>query len=958
MSYPVSFRTTLRISRYLLRVLALLLWTFGVVLTIFYIINIIRNKESEVYQQFNVSYGQAEWSMRRATSVTQQLKLVSEHFLAVNDNDVKKNGAKGLNNGQYLSFYSSPRFYPLYRSSNCADMERSWHNSFNSMRNWLQYWGATLSFSYKLNRIVFYSLSNRCLFEQNISDTVFDHDNVVAALRENVEKKYNSREYTRPNNLIWTMPESQAGIWRFYMLVPLYKENEVVALMGSEQYLRPEDFLLPGALPMDAILVDQQNNLLLSSVTAGAFNLSELSAEPTWFGYVNNYKQLILKRKLVPSGLSIIYSTPTSILFRPLKTLAIHALLLNIISALLLMILTWLFDRRLFLPAFEKAHRLEEHEQLNRKIVASAPVGISILRVSDGSNILSNELAHNYLNMLSQQDRRQLTEMICRQRVNFVDVMTGSNTNLQISFVHSRYANESVAICVLVDVSARVKMEESLQEMAQAAEQASQSKSMFLATVSHELRTPLYGIIGNLDLLQTRALPKEINSLVAAMNSSSALLLKIISDILDFSKIESEQLRIEPRKFSPREVISHVTVNYLSLIVKKRLALYVLIDSNVPVTLEGDGMRLQQVISNLLSNAIKFTHIGGVTLQVSSVDGYLVIGVRDTGVGIPVQEIHQLFDPFFQISTEAQGQRNFQGTGLGLAICEKLINMMDGDIKVESQPGMGSQFIVRIPLYNSRVEMPVQHPGLANKRCWLVMHNDILATWLISLLTEYGIMACRDEGICATSGEVVVSDHSCDGAQSALALILFDNQHIGDPLEYESGKWIISTATPHLLPTLLEYIHQVGIALPSGSSPLSAMLSGPGSNDDILILVVDDHPINRMLLSEQLGSLGYRVKTAQDGIDALNHINHMEMDIILTDVNMPNMDGYLLAQRLRQLDQALPIIGVTANALAEEKQRCMEAGMDDCLAKPVTLEILRQILSRYAQQVRAGRLKV
>ncbi len=171
-----------------------------------------------------------------------------------------------------------------------------------------------------------------------------------------------------------------------------------------------------------------------------------------------------------------------------------------------------MYERRIFIPAESDALRLEEHEQFNRKIVASAPVGICILRTADGVNILSNELAHTYLNMLTHEDRQRLTQIICGQQVNFVDVLTSNNTNLQISFVHSRYRNENVAICVLVDVSSRVKMEESLQEMAQAAEQASQSKSMFLATVSHELRTPLYGIIGNLDLLQTKRVTERRRS--------------------------------------------------------------------------------------------------------------------------------------------------------------------------------------------------------------------------------------------------------------------------------------------------------------------------------------------------------------------------------------------------------------------------------------------------------------
>lgn len=306
-----------------------------------------------------------------------------------------------------------------------------------------------------------------------------------------------------------------------------------------------------------------------------------------------------------------------------IRMLILNAILLNVLAGAALFTLARMYERHIFIPAESDALRLEEHEQFNRKIVASAPVGICILRTADGVNILSNELAHTYLNMLTHEDRQRLTQIICGQQVNFVDVLTSNNTNLQISFVHSRYRNENVAICVLVDVSSRVKMEESLQEMAQAAEQASQSKSMFLATVSHELRTPLYGIIGNLDLLQTKELPKGVDRLVTAMNNSSSLLLKIISDILDFSKIESEQLKIEPREFSPREVMNHITANYLPLVVRKQLGLYCFIEPDVPVALNGDPMRLQQVISNLLSNAIKFTDTGCIVLHVRADGDYL-----------------------------------------------------------------------------------------------------------------------------------------------------------------------------------------------------------------------------------------------------------------------------------------------------------------------------------------------
>lgn len=404
--------------------------------------------------------------------------------------------------------------------------------------------------------------------------------------------------------------------------------------MGIEQTIRMENFFL--RYVADGVTILDENGHTLISLTGPE---SKIKGDPrwmqerSWFGYTEGFRELVLKKNLPPSSLSIVYSVPVDKVLERIRMLILNAILLNVLAGAALFTLARMYERRIFIPAESDALRLEEHEQFNRKIVASAPVGICILRTADGVNILSNELAHTYLNMLTHEDRQRLTQIICGQQVNFVDVLTSNNTNLQISFVHSRYRNENVAICVLVDVSSRVKMEESLQEMAQAAEQASQSKSMFLATVSHELRTPLYGIIGNLDLLQTKELPKGVDRLVTAMNNSSSLLLKIISDILDFSKIESEQLKIEPREFSPREVMNHITANYLPLVVRKQLGLYCFIEPDVPVALNGDPMRLQQVISNLLSNAIKFTDTGCIVLHVRADGDYLSIRVRDTAWG-------------------------------------------------------------------------------------------------------------------------------------------------------------------------------------------------------------------------------------------------------------------------------------------------------------------------------------
>lgn len=948
LKYLVSFRTTLKVSRYLFRALALLLWLLIAFISVFYIVSALHSKESEIHQEFNLSYDQAQRYIQRTSDVMKELKYIAENRLSEDNGVLSSRTAKDS--------AEAPDFEPLFPDSDCGTLSATWRSSLESLAWFMRYWRDNFSAAYDLNRVFFIGSDNLCMANFGLRDMPMERDQALKTLHERIMKYRNASHDERGNNLFWISQGPRPGVGYFYALTPVYLANRLQALLGIEQTIRMENFFTPGSLPVSVTILDENGQPLISLV--GPENKLKVESrwiqEREWFGYTSGYRELMMKKNLTPSSLSIVYSVPIDIVLESIRMLILNAVLLNVLTGLALFTMARMYERRIFIPAEADAQRLEEHEQFNRKIVASAPVGICILRTQDGTNILSNELAHNYLNMLTHEDRQRLTQIICGQQVNFVDVLTSNNTNLQISFVHSRYRNENVAICVLVDVSSRVKMEESLQEMAQAAEQASQSKSMFLATVSHELRTPLYGIIGNLDLLHTKELPKGVDRLVTAMSNSSSLLLKIISDILDFSKIESEQLKIEPREFSPREVMNHITANYLPLVVRKQLGLYCFINPDVPPQLVGDPMRLQQVISNLLSNAIKFTDMGCIILHLQRDNDYLSISVRDTGVGIPAKEVVRLFDPFFQVGTGVQ--RNFQGTGLGLAICEKLINMMDGDIAVDSEPGMGSQFTIRIPLYGAQRAVTPACDGLRGKCCWLAVRNASLAQFIESLLIRYGVKVRLYEGQTPQADDILITDDEPPRAWAGRASIVFCRRHIGIPLERATGEWLQSVASPHELIPLLARIYRLesgqtdsaSAALPSPESTLMA-------NDDMMILVVDDHPINRRLLADQLGSLGYQCKTANDGVDALNVLSKNAIDIVLSDVNMPNMDGYRLTQRIRQLGLTLPVVGVTANALAEEKQRCLESGMDSCLSKPVTLDVLKQTLAVYAARVRKSR---
>lgn len=946
MKYLVSFRTTLKVSRYLFRALALLLWLLIALISVFYIVNALHQKESEIRQEFNLNSDQAQRYFQRTSDVIKELKYIAENRLTA------VNGV--LPGGLTKDSAEIPDFEPLFSDSDCGTLDTTWRGPLESLAWFLRYWRENFSATYDLNRVFLIGSENLCMANFGLREMPVDRSEALKALHERIIAYRNAPQDDRGGNLFWVGQGPRHSVGYFYALTPVYQANRLQALLGVEQTMRAENFFTPGSMPMGVSILDDNGNTLIS--LAGPDTKMRISPrglqERLWFGYTSGYRELVLKKTLLPSSLSIVYSVPLDVVLERIRILVLNALLLNLLTGIALFTMARMYERRIFLPAESDALRLEEHEQFNRKIVASAPVGICILRTQDGTNILSNELAHNYLNMLTHEDRQRLTQIICGQQVNFVDVLTSNNTNLQISFVHSRYRNENVAICVLVDVSSRVKMEESLQEMAQAAEQASQSKSMFLATVSHELRTPLYGIIGNLDLLQTKELPKGVDRLVTAMNNSSGLLLKIISDILDFSKIEPEQLKIEPREFSPKEVMNHITANYLPLVVRKQLGMYCFIEPDVPMKLLGDPMRLQQVISNLLSNAIKFTDIGCIVLHLKREGYYLSISIRDTGVGIPAKEVVRLFDPFFQVGTGVQ--RNFQGTGLGLAICEKLVNMMDGDIAVDTEPGMGSQFTLRIPLYGEQDSTPLAIDGLAKIRCWLAVRNASLSDFIHSLLSWHGIDVRLYDGETPEPDDLLITDDELSQPWAGRAAVVFCRRHIGIPQEYAPGQWVHSIVSPHELMTLLGRIYRVKVET-GDAAELPAHEQPADSNDDMMILVVDDHPINRRLLADQLGSLGYQCKTANDGVDALNVLSKNHIDIVLSDVNMPNMDGYRLTQRIRQLGLTLPVVGVTANALAEEKQRCLESGMDSCLSKPVTLDVLKQTLTVYAARVRKAR---
>lgn len=937
MRYLSSFRTSLKISRYLFRVIGLMLWTLGALLTAFYLVNIFNEVKSDIRQEYNANYDSTLSYVRHTASVLRDIQYMTEKHL-LNSNEKK--------NAIFDFPHSNPAFsyHPLNQSADCNTFRKNTHSYLNSLNNLIFYWKDNLAAPQGLNQVFLVGTQSMCMVNFSIRNTTTDSDTLKKIVYENSRRLISLKEQGKERNVYWVVPGARSDSGHLYVLAPVYVNSQMVAMIGIEQFIRLDTFIQRQDRPISITLLNRSNQPVLHYPANNddyKLHYDDYQLEAPYFGYDDNFTDLLLKRRLMPSSFSIIYALPLRNIFEGFKLQIISSIVLNVLSAFVIIILVYLFERKMFVPAEENAIRLEEHEQFNHKIVASAPVGISILRVSDGSNILSNELAHNYLKMLTHEDRERIIHIICDRTSSYVDVVTSNNNHLQISFVHSRYRNEEVAICVLVDISARVRMEKSLQEMALASEQASYSKSMFLATVSHELRTPLYGIIGNLELLQAHSLPAESARLLSTMNNSSALLLKIISDILDFSKIESKQLKIEPKEFSCQEVVSHVISNYLPLVAKKSLSLYCYIEPDVPNYIRNDPVRLQQVISNLLNNAIKFTDTGCVTMHVVVDKDYLYVRVKDTGVGISDKELIQLFDPFFQIMPNTESSS--QGTGLGLAICEKLINLMDGDIEVISQPQIGSMFSIRLPLYGAKYTPKTQLTNEHQQKVILAVRNLYLEDFLQRFLIYHGLQLVVYNGQHTDGSEIIISDFSDAVITPIYAYVELSTSHIGSLEQIRENYWLHNTYHLHDLAILIERLISPGnnevlnIALP--------VLQASTWLNTIMVLVVDDHPINRYLLTDQLKSIGFQTAMANDGLDALEYLKKECVDIILTDVNMPNMDGYALTMYLRNKGCELPIIGITANALAEEKQRCIDAGMNDCLSKPVSLVTLRQVLT-------------
>lgn len=558
-----------------------------------------------------------------------------------------------------------------------------------------------------------------------------------------------------------------------------------------------------------------------------------------------------------------------------------------------------------------------------------------------------------------QQLRRDLRQAMRHRHARFSDFRAYGPDGLhwlRLSVVaHRQERGQTRWVGYLIDTTPINAHNQTLRAARDAAERASRAKADFLATMSHEIRTPMNGVIGMLELLGRTRLDADQHELLHAVEDSASVLLQILDDVLDFSKLEAGNLRLDPAPFDPRVLVDNVVGLNAGTLHRKGLDIIVWMDPTLAGQLIGDDVRLRQILLNLLSNAGKFTEHGSiaVSVRVTGDDGQcqrIRLSVTDTGIGIPADKQAGLFAPFTQ--AEPWTSRRHGGTGLGLAICRHLVQLMDGSIELRSEPGCGTTVSVQLRLAIARREAG-SPAGLRGRHAVVRLAAAELADALAQHLCALGISVETmpppqplRPGIAADFLFVDMHDQHSAHKIAARVIAVDDASAVPPPAATER---IVLGAHPLKWQSVLRACTQA--LAPDGTTdavPAAEGVRRAGAGGRVL--VAEDHPVNQSLVRRQLALLGWACDVVENGEAALQALCGNQYILLLTDCQMPLMDGCELAAAWRTREASglpgrrLPIIAMTAHMLGHDVARFRQAGMDDWLGKPVQLHALEEKL--------------